>query len=46
LLDGLRDGVALVADAARRQAHFQANGLSRDWAQSLRPVIERLASEP
>lgn len=46
LLDGLRDGVALVNDAARRQAHFQATSLSRDWAESLRPVVERLASEP
>lgn len=46
LVDGLRQGMALVDDAPRRQAQFQATRLSRDWAQSLHAVVERLASEP
>jgi hypothetical protein len=46
LVDGLRAGVALVDDKARRQAQFEATTLSRDWGRSLHGVVEQLAAEP
>ena len=42
LLDGLREGAKLAADAPRASANFSRNGLQRDWEISLAPALDAL----
>ena len=44
LVAALGKGVRLSADRERRAANFERSGLSRDWAQSAAPAVERLAA--
>jgi hypothetical protein len=43
LVDGLAQGAALAADAARREEHLRGSTLARDWSQTLGPVLQALA---
>ncbi len=45
LLAGLREGAALARDPERRLANLAADGLARDWAGTLAPVLDRLERE-
>lgn len=43
LVEGLAQGAALAADAGRREDHWRASTLGRDWAKTLEPVLQALA---